>query len=210
MDTRVNQRIAPNRVALIGVLLLAAWLVFEFYPRPAKSVPPVAPVVTESKLNTVDLADNPDWAGLPEFFAVWADKLEWDDEKTLFAYWHPGSKTYAYYFEAIRHGGSYRFRVLTGEELTKALRYSFDEAENDITAETLNQQKEPTTHPFVFVSDFLMKVTPSRRHIDHSEDRPPALPAKAPPRIGVDISPVPMDFPKPVVQSPEIHDGKKR
>jgi hypothetical protein len=111
MNPSVNQRVSPNRVALILALLLAAWLVFEFYPRkkPAPSFPPVA---AESKLHAVGLADNPDWDGLPEFFALWADHAEWKDGRTRFAYWHPVMKTYSYYFEATRSGEGVRFREI--------------------------------------------------------------------------------------------------
>ncbi len=112
MSAPVNQRVSPNRVALIGVLLLAAWLVFEFYPRKPKPTPPVAQVMTESKLHAVGLTDNPDWDGLPEIFAIWADKAEWKDGRTRFAYWHPVMKTYSYYFEATRNGARVSFKEI--------------------------------------------------------------------------------------------------
>jgi len=112
MGPRVDQRISPNRVALVLVLLLAAWLVFQFLPRKGKPVPAMAPVAAESRLRSVGLADNPDWEGLPEFFTLMAAKAEWKDGRTRFAYWHPVMKTYSYYFEAIRDGADFRFREI--------------------------------------------------------------------------------------------------
>lgn len=113
MSTRVYQRVSPNTAGLIFVLLLAAWLVFLFLPRQQEPAPLVAPVVTASKLLAVGLADNPDWDGLPEFFAIIADKAEWKDGRTRFAYWHPVMKTYSYYFEAIRNGERVSFKEIT-------------------------------------------------------------------------------------------------
>ncbi len=112
MNPPVIQRVSPNRVALILALLLTAWLVFEFFPHKGKPALSVAPVMAESKLHAVGLADNPDWDGLPEFFAIVADKAEWKDGRTRFAYWHPVMKTYSYYFEAIRSGEGVRFREI--------------------------------------------------------------------------------------------------
>lgn len=111
MSLPVNQRVAPNRVALILALLLGVWLAFQFYPRkkPAPSLPPVA---AESRLRIAGLADNPDWDGLPQIFAIWAEQSEWKDGRTRFAYWHPVMKTYSYYFEATRDGASFRFKEI--------------------------------------------------------------------------------------------------
>ncbi len=112
MDPAANQRVAPNRVLLILALLLAVWSVFQFWPQPRKPVPALPPVAAESKLQSVGLANNPDWEGLPQFFAIVADQAEWNDGKTRFAYWHPVMKTYAYYFEATRENGRVRFREI--------------------------------------------------------------------------------------------------
>ncbi|MES1194848.1 MAG: hypothetical protein ABUL65_03065, partial [Opitutus sp.] len=93
MDPAANQRIAPNRVMLILALLLGVWLVFQLLPQ-KKPAPSMAPVMAESKLRSVGLPDNPDLGALPEIFAVWADRAEWKDGRTRFAYWHPVMKTY--------------------------------------------------------------------------------------------------------------------
>ena len=111
MDPAANQRVAPNRVVLILALLLAIWLGFQFYPQKQPAPPPIG-AVPESKLHAVRLADYTDWEGLPEFFAVWASHAEWKNDRTRFAYWHPVMKTYSYFFEATRKGGSIRFREI--------------------------------------------------------------------------------------------------
>jgi len=108
--TTPNSRIPANQVGLVFALLLAVWLAFTFIRRIEKPAPAAAPVVAESKLHAVGLEDNPDWEGMPEIFAIWADHAEWQDGKTRFAYWHPGTKTYSYYFEAVRISGGFRFK----------------------------------------------------------------------------------------------------
>jgi hypothetical protein len=111
MNPSVNQRVAPKWVVLILALLLGVWLVFQFYPR-KKPVPPLPPLAAETKLNAVGLANNPDWDGLPEFFAIVENRAEWKDGRTRFAYWHPVMKTYSYYFEATRDGTGFRFKEI--------------------------------------------------------------------------------------------------
>jgi hypothetical protein len=112
MSGSANSRIPANWVGLIFALLLAVWLAFTFIPRSEKPAPAAAPVTVESKLHAVGLADNPDWEGLPEIFAIWSDHAEWKEGKTRFAYLHPGTKTYSYYFQATRVNGDYRFREI--------------------------------------------------------------------------------------------------
>ena len=109
MTGSASRPFSANQVGLIGALLLLAWVAFFFVPRKDSPTPPVAQVAAVSKLRAVGLTDNPDWEGLPEFFAIWADKAEWKDGRTRFAYWHPVMKTYSYYFEAVRVDGGYRF-----------------------------------------------------------------------------------------------------
>jgi hypothetical protein len=118
-------RIPANQVGLVFALLLAIWLAFTFIPRSEKPAPAVAPVVVESKLHAAGLEDNPDWEGLPEIFAIWADHAEWKEGKTRFAYWHPVMKSYSYNFEADRVKGGYRFREIA-EPLDPS--YAWDES----------------------------------------------------------------------------------
>jgi hypothetical protein len=120
-----DSRIPANKVGLVLVLLLAVWLLFSFSPWSEKPAPAVAPVVVESKLRAVGLEDNPDWAGLPEIFAIWADRAEWKDGKTRFSYWHPGMKNYSYYLEAIRVKDGYHFREIAEPRDTG---YAWDES----------------------------------------------------------------------------------
>ncbi|HWA26366.1 MAG TPA: hypothetical protein VG734_11945 [Lacunisphaera sp.] len=97
---------------LVLAALLAIWIGFQFHPQRKGSPPPLAPVQAESRLRSVGLRDNLDWDGLPEFFAIVADKAEWKDGKTRFSYWHPVMKDYSYYFEATRENGRVRFREI--------------------------------------------------------------------------------------------------
>ncbi len=113
MSGSATSRIPANWVGLTLVLLLAVWLGFTLFPRGEKPAPVIAPVVVESKLHAVGLEDNPDWEGLPEFFAIWADRAEWKDNQTRFFYWNPGMNAYSYEFEAVRVNGSYRFKVIS-------------------------------------------------------------------------------------------------
>lgn len=146
MDPRVNQRVSPNRVAFILVLLLAAWLVFQFYPR-KKPIPPFAPVAAESKLRTVGLADNPDWAGLPDHFAIWAGSAKWVGNRTYFAYWNPGSYSYSYFFEATRDGDRVGFRSIASAKSIAEGLYFGDE---ELAQYAGSRQPDSPTHPFVF------------------------------------------------------------
>lgn len=181
MDPAANQRVSPNRVVLVLALLLAVWLGFQFYPRPARPpARPPAPVAVESKLRAVGLADNPDWEGLPELFAVWADKIEWDNDKTQFAYWNPGSSSYSYYFEVTRANGLNRFRALSRQEIAAVEEWVVD-------------SKESGTPPFVFRQI---------RHIRTEMNLPAAnrsgiiVPPKPPP-VKVDLVPAPLPVPPP-------------
>ena len=118
-----DNRISANKVGLILVLLLAVWLFLSLYPRSEKPAPAAVTAVAASKLRAVGLEDNPDWDGLPEIFAIWADHAEWKDGKTRFAYWHPGNKTYSYYFEAVRQPEGYRFRAISEPPIAETGHY---------------------------------------------------------------------------------------
>ncbi len=81
-------------------------------PVAAPASTPQAPPSPPSSLVRSGLRDYTDWVGLPEIFAVWADKAEWKNGKTRFSYWHPVMKNYSYFFEAIRVAGGYRFKEI--------------------------------------------------------------------------------------------------
>ena len=116
MSPTLNQRSPVAKAGwLIGVFLMG-WLAFLFIPWPGRVRPPdplpKMVVKPPSKLQAAGLPDNPDFAGLPEFFSIWADHAEWQDNRTTFAYWHPGAQDFAYYFEAVRVPGGFHFRQI--------------------------------------------------------------------------------------------------
>jgi len=148
MPKGVNERVSPGRVVLILTMLLAVWLGFQFFPRRREPPPTLAPVKAETRLRAAGLADNPDWAGLPELFAVWADKVEWEGNTVHFAYWHPGARAYAYFFEAIRRDGRYRFQVVSPQRLAEE---GYQAENGDDPAQLARRETEASTHPFVFL-----------------------------------------------------------
>ena len=114
MKTPVQQGTSAAKAGWLILLLLFGWLAFVFVPLPWKEAAeaPPAKKAPLSKLQRVGLRDYTDWEGLPEIFTVWADKAEWKDGRTRFAYWHPVTKTYAYFFEATQVKGGYRFKEI--------------------------------------------------------------------------------------------------
>jgi hypothetical protein len=187
MSGSASNRIPPNLVGLIFFLLLGAWLTFVYWPRRKEVLSPVAPMTVESKLEAAGLENNPDWEGLPEFFAIWADKIEWNDNKAYFAYWHPGARAYAYLFEAVRREGKYRFRTVLLQELVEG-NYHAEDA--DVTA-VVRWESEVPTHPFVF----LIRLTSEIRGRPFGmELRPPEPDSRM---VPVDLKPAPLVVPAP-------------
>lgn len=102
---------------LVLVLVVGAPLAFFYLATPKPAAPAIDVDATPTKraptkLEAVGLRDYRDWDGLPEIFAVWADRAHWKNERTRFAYWNPGNQSYSYYFEARRTAGGYRFREI--------------------------------------------------------------------------------------------------
>ncbi len=100
---------------IVLVLVVGAPLAFFYLTTPKeREVPPE--VLREkrppTKLEAVGLRDYRDWDGLPEIFAIWADRAYWKNDRTRFAYWNPGTSTYSYFFEARRTAKGYRFREI--------------------------------------------------------------------------------------------------
>lgn len=122
--------------APVGIIFLAT----------PKDPPPDPPLIQlpPSKLAAAGLRENRDWDGLPEMFAVWADRLEWVEGKTVFAYWNPGSQSYSYYFEAARKQGKFQFRELIRRQIPA----------NWIIPTNMEgaQAEHSDTHPFLFAS----------------------------------------------------------
>lgn len=110
----VTGKISAAKTGLILLFLLAVWVGLNVQSS-RKEVPHKfhgEEHHAETKLHAVGLPDNPDLDALPEIFAIWQGKAEWKNGKAKFAYWHPGTKTYAYFFEASRVGGRIRFAAI--------------------------------------------------------------------------------------------------
>lgn len=111
----VTGKISAIKTGWVLLVLLAIWVTFIALPSPKEGAQkiPAPENALGLELRAVGLPDNPDLGGLPEIFSIWADKAEWKDGRTRFAYWHPVMKTYAYFFEAIRVDGRVRFREIS-------------------------------------------------------------------------------------------------
>ena len=114
MKAPALERTSAAKAGWLIIALTLGWLVFLFLPDPAQEQPakPAAVPIPTTSLTKAGLREYTDWEGLPEIFAIWADKAEWKDNRTKFAYWHPVMKSYSYYFEAVRTGGGYRFQEI--------------------------------------------------------------------------------------------------
>ena len=114
MKAPALERTSAAKAGWLIVLLTVGWIIFFLVPWPIgkPDSKPAAIALPLSKLRQAGLQDYTDWEGLPEIFAVWADKAEWKDGETRFAYWHPVAKSYSYYFEATRVKGGYRFKEI--------------------------------------------------------------------------------------------------
>lgn len=95
-------------------LLFFGFLAFLLIPGPKPKPEPLPAFVVKppSRLVALGLPDNPDLEALPEFFALFADQAEWRNDKTIFAYWNPGSNSHSYFFEATRANGGYHFEAI--------------------------------------------------------------------------------------------------
>lgn len=114
MKVPALERTSAAKAGWLIALIFAAWLVFLLVPGPKPAIKPVAKMepIPSSRLLAVGLPDNPDLDALPQIFAIWADKADWVNDRTEFAYWNPGAMDYSYFFEATRDGGRVRFRNL--------------------------------------------------------------------------------------------------
>jgi hypothetical protein len=119
MKTPAIERTSAAKAGWVVILLFFGWLAFVFVPWPQGKVEEkVAPTLVDprapfaAKLRQAGLPDNPDWDGLPEQFAIMADKTHWSHDKIKFAYWNPGSRDYTYFFEAKRENGHVFFREI--------------------------------------------------------------------------------------------------
>lgn len=102
---------------LIAAFVVSGPLLFFFLVTPREETPAdpparVAAPASPSRLGAVGLRENPDWDAMPEIFALWAGRAHWVDDRTRFAWWHPGAGRHAYFFEAKRTGAGFRFREI--------------------------------------------------------------------------------------------------
>src|SRR6478736_128647 len=193
MNAQASERMSAAKTGWVIVLLMVAWAAFLILPfgRDEKSEASKVGALQpgEAELAAVELRYNVDWIGLPQYFAVWADRIVWAGDRTEFAYWDPASRSYAYQFEAIRAGKGYRFKLLSVEPA--ALLSSESVSESD-------------THPFVFT---LAKVEPPLepgRPLTVSA--PSASPVENAP-VKLDLTPVRLEPPQQL-QPEEIHGAK--
>jgi len=121
MARTFSGRLSAKQTGWLVVLLLAGWLLFLVLPfgktdrEEATEIAELRP--GEAELTTAGLPYNVDWIGLPTFFPIWADQFVWRGDKVEFAYWNPSTETYSYFFEAVRKGKNYRFRLLGKNEI---------------------------------------------------------------------------------------------
>jgi hypothetical protein len=156
MNALLSGRISVAKAGWFIVVFLIAWPLFVLVPfghKPTPPVPHLSPWSPTSKLPAVGLVPNSDWEGLPELFAVWQEHAEWNEGKTQFAYWHPGSRSYVYFFEARREAGATRFRALTDAEAITG----------GLMAQTIDLTENSPTHPFLFLHAAKSKAPPTSR-----------------------------------------------
>jgi hypothetical protein len=113
---RFSEKIPVGKLGwIVLVLVLGAPLAFFFLATPKErgSEPDTPPQNRErTKLESVGLRDYRDWDGVPEIFALWAERAYWKNNRTRFSYWNPGTNSHSYFFEARRTANGYRFREI--------------------------------------------------------------------------------------------------
>lgn len=209
MSAVTSGRISANKVGAVLAVLLLVWLAIVVWPRLRRQQPPNVPMVArvESKLNAVGLADNVDWQGLPEFFAVWANDAPWEQNRTKFAYWSEATRAYAYLFEATRVDGGYRFRLLDPRE-------AFADADRALELELLSEMTENMTarhegsphHPFVFLP--LSRLLGVGQRVSAASPKSGPAAARSAPTVQVDLKPETLSVPKTMPNLP-FPDGPK-
>lgn len=115
MKTAGLERTSAAKAGWLVIALTVGWVAFIFLAD-SSTPPPPEPAklsVPASSLQKAGLRDYVDWEGLPEIFALWADHAEWKANRTRFAWWHPVTKAYSYYFEAFRTSHGFRFREIS-------------------------------------------------------------------------------------------------
>lgn len=195
MKAPASGRISAAKTGWIIALLMLGWVLFLVLPfgREEKIDSPKTPVERpgEAELAAVGLGYNVDWIGLPQYFAVWADRIGWAGDETEFAYWNPGSRSYSYIIKATRVGGRYRFRyVSTGPTVNLAS----------------DSVPESDTHPFVF----LVVEAPSPAEPVRFLSAPMApIPTGEAPQAKVDLPASRLEPPKKLEHEESINGPKR-
>ena len=114
-----NSQIPLGKFAwVVLVVVAAAPLLFFALVTPEENPAAESPKIElpPSKLAAVGLRENRDWDGIAEMFEIWADRVDWVDGKTVFAFWNPASRSYSYYFEASRSNGQLRLKEISARD----------------------------------------------------------------------------------------------
>ena len=191
-------------------LLFVGWLAFLFVPSPKPAPEPAAAFVKPppSRLVALGLPDNPDLDALPEIFAMFADKAEWTNDKTLFAYWNPGSKSYSYFFEATRTGATYHFRSIKLETEPSAS----EAAEEGLDADYYWGEIVTENCPVRLIYSvywFLNEAWTRRNRWPRAHDPAIIKGDRRMPNITPMLSPAPIKIPPPELKIPQLDLGKK-
>ncbi|MBA4137386.1 MAG: hypothetical protein C0518_08745 [Opitutus sp.] len=110
-----NSRIPVGKFGwlVVAAVVAAPFLFFALVTPKEKPVSePTKIELPPSKLEAVGLRENRDWDGLPEIFAVWAPRGHWQNDRTRFSYWNPGTESHSYFFEAQRTREGFRFKEI--------------------------------------------------------------------------------------------------
>jgi hypothetical protein len=114
-DSAADSRIPLGKLAwlVVAAVIAAPALFFALVePTPRTPVEPAKVELPPSKLKAVGLRENRDWDTLPEIFALWAPRAHWENDRTRFAFWNPGTESHSYFLEARRTSTGYRFREI--------------------------------------------------------------------------------------------------
>ena len=185
MKTPVLERTSAAKAGWLVAALTVGWLLFLLLPGPVeerKPRPPPAPP-PDTSLTRAGLPDYTDWVGLPEIFAVWADKAEWKDGKTRFGYWHPVMKNYSYYFEATRVEGGYRFREIPEP---RDENHEWDPGAPEDSPLRLFLPKKPELSPVPITRTdpgVLVRPAAKKVEIELSPPHPLSVPPTPPPKV---------------------------
>jgi hypothetical protein len=159
MIALLSGRISVAKAGWLIAVFLIAWPLFVLLPFGGNPAPitPVSPLPRAPRLAAFGLAENPDWMGLPDLFAVWSGHADWRGDRTQFAYWNPGSRSYDYFFEAVRTGDKFRFRSLSRQEALQwkeidetGIYFPTDCLPSPKEVEAVEFKTESPTHPFIF------------------------------------------------------------